>query len=235
MSGFLSNIKKIFFDALFAPVCAHCRKSVSDPENFLCEECFKSAKINKTLFCPVCRARVPENRKICHFDCPYLLAAACDYNDPVVQSAIHYLKYKRIRSLSKRISEIILNCVSELNFDFSGFTVAPIPLHRKKEFSRGFNQSRIIAELISKKLNLPLEDLLVKTKNNKQQAGLRDYEKRKENAAGCFSAVNPEKISGKNIILVDDVFTSGATMNEAVKVLKSCGAKKIIALVAAKA
>jgi ComF family protein len=164
-----------------------------------------------------------------------LLAPACDYGDPVVQSAIRYLKYKRIKKLAGRISETMENYIAELNFDFSGFIAAPVPLHRKKEFSRGFNQSRIIAELISKKLNLPLEDLLVKTRNNKQQAGLKNYEKRKENAAGCFSAVNFGKISGKNIILIDDVFTSGATMNEAVKVLKSAGAKKIIALVAAKA
>jgi ComF family protein len=235
MPGFLSNIKKIFLDALFAPICAHCRKTIPDSENFLCAKCFSSVKLNKTMFCSVCRARIPENRKICHFDSPYLLAAATDYNDPAIQSAIHYLKYKRVKSLAGRISEIMIDYVSELNFDFSGFIVTPIPLHRKKEFSRGFNQSRIIAEQISEKLNLPPEDLLIKIKNNKQQAGLRDYEKRKENAGGCFAVKNPESVSGKNIILIDDVFTSGATMNEAVKILKSNGARKIVALVAAKA
>jgi ComF family protein len=235
MPGSFNNIKKIIFDALFAPVCAHCRKIIPSPEKFLCEECFFSVKTNKTLFCPVCRARVPENKKICHFDSRHLLAAASDYGDPVMQSAIRLLKYKRIKGLGSRISEIMSGYLGGLNLNLKEFSIAPIPLHRKKEFFRGFNQSRIIAGEISKTFNLPLEDFLKRTKNNKQQAGLKDYDKRKENIKNCFEAENPKSVFGKNIILVDDVFTSGATMNEAVKVLKSCGAGKIIALVAAKA
>jgi len=187
------------------------------------------------MFCPVCRARIPEGRKICHFNCPYLLAAACDFGNPVVQNAIHFLKYRNVKGLAENFSEIISDYLLELNLDLSGFFITPVPLHKKRERLRGFNQARLIAESVSRKTGVPLENFLIKTKNNKQQAGLRDCEKRKENAKGCFAAINPKSIAGKNIVLVDDVFTSGATMDEAVKALKESGAKKIIALVIAKA
>ncbi len=78
-------------------------------------------------------------------------------------------------------------------------------------------------------------DELKRAKNNKPQAKCRDREDRAKNIKNCFVIKNPEKIQGKNLLLIDDVFTSGATMNEAVEVLRKNGAKRIIALVVAKA
>ena len=112
----------------------------------------------------------------------------------------------------------------------------PIPLHKNRERERGFNQSEAIAKIIASELNLQLKkDLLVRAKETKIQAELKDWNQRKNNLAGAFQIPQPEGIKGKNIILVDDVYTSGATINEAVKTLKENGAKKIIALVIAKA
>lgn len=231
----LNKIKKAILDALFSPICAVCRKNVPPSENFVCRDCLSLIEINRTFFCPICRARLPENKKICHFDCPYVLAAASNYDNAVVQNVIHLLKYKQIKGLAPILAEIIFDYLKNLELNFENFVIVPVPLHKRKEFSRGFNQSRLIAENISQKLNISFHGALKRIKNNKAQAGLKDHEKRKENVQNCFAAEKPEEISGKNVILIDDVFTSGATMNEAVKVLKSAGAKKIIALVAAKA
>ena len=115
------------------------------------------------------------------------------------------------------------------------YLIVPIPLHSKRRRERGFNQAELLAKTISENLGLLPTNALERTKNTKAQAKLKKSECREENVAGCFKIKNPESVRDKNIILVDDVFTSGATMNEAVKILKENGAKRIIALVAAKA
>jgi len=110
-----------------------------------------------------------------------------------------------------------------------------MPLHKNREEKRGFNQSELLSEEISKILTLPIiNGAILRIKETKPQAELRGWEQRKVNMEKSFSVSNPEKIAGKNIILVDDVCTSGATANEAVKTLKENGAKKIIVLVVAK-
>ena len=86
-----------------------------------------------------------------------------------------------------------------------------------------------------KNFDLEMSDCLKRIKNNKPQASLKDNEARIKNMAGCFRIKNSELVKNKNILLVDDVFTSGATINEAVRILKESGAKKIIVLVIAKA
>jgi ComF family protein len=114
----------------------------------------------------------------------------------------------------------------------------PIPLHPKKERERGFNQSLLIAEALRDFLSgsPPLiSQILVRVKNTKAQAEIKDSDKRKENVRSCFAVKNPSEIKGKNIILIDDVFTSGATANEAVRTLKTAGARRILVLVLAKA
>ncbi len=164
-----------------------------------------------------------------------MLGAASDYDDPIIQSVIHFLKYKKIKNLSVVAAEIILNYLKNLNLNFENFVIVPVPLHKRKEFSRGFNQAGLIAEHISRTAGVPFLLALKRIKNNKPQVGLKGLKKREKNIKDCFAIKNPQSVSGKNIILVDDVFTSGATINETVKVLKSYGAKKIIALVVAKA
>lgn len=123
-------------------------------------------------------------------------------------------------------------------FNFSPLTCAviPIPLSKDRLRERGFNQSLLLAKAVADHYRLNLVDnVLKRTKETKTQSGLKDWEERKENVKNCFALENPELIKGKNIILVDDVYTSGATMNEAAETLRANGARKIIALVIAKA
>jgi len=113
--------------------------------------------------------------------------------------------------------------------------IIPIPLHPSRERGRGFNQSEAIAEEISKTLGVKLmTGNLIRIKNTKPQPEIKGLEKRQENIAGCFAVKNPELIKGKKIIPIDDVFTSGSTMNEAVKILRKAGAARVIGLVIAK-
>lgn len=235
MLPYLIKAKEIIFDILFPPLCLNCQNNLSDGNNLICQDCLGLIQFNNTLFCPVCRARLAEGKRICHYDAGYFLAAAGNYDDPILQNLIHYFKYKSFENLTPILGEIILKYIENCGLKIENFIIVPVPLHKKRERERGFNQAKLLAEIIAKNLNLELNDCLKRVKNTKPQSQLKDGEKRQSNVFNCFSATNPDFIKGKKIILVDDVFTSGATINEAVKILKLNGAKRIIALVLAKA
>jgi competence protein ComFC len=238
MFAFLSKTKNLILDALFPPICLNCRGYLEKDEKLACRKCLSSIKTNNTLFCPVCRSRLADNKKICHFDFPYLLAAAGDYNDEILRNLIHCFKYRSFENLAPVLGEIILAYLDKIPFNgenLPDWLVIPVPLHSCRERQRGFNQAKLLAETVAKKFGLELIDALKKIKNSEPQAKIKDMGLRAKNMENCFGMKNPASVAGKNIILVDDVFTSGATAGEAVKILKKNNAKKIIVLVLAKA
>ena len=235
MFPFLTPAKNFVLDILFPPICLNCQKHLEIRTTPLCENCHSSIKPNTSFFCPICRARLAENKKICHLDSPYLLAAAGNYDDPILQNLIHCFKYRKMDFLAPMLGEILLNYLKLTNLKLKNFIVIPIPLHFFREKSRGFNQAKLLAEIVARHFNLPIIDALKRIKNNESQAKCKDSESRAKNVIDCFKIKNSESIKGKNIILIDDVFTSGATITEAAKILKQNGCRKIIALVIAKA
>ena len=106
-------------------------------------------------------------------------------------------------------------------------------MHKVKKRLRGYNQSTLIARDISKTINLRYEELLVKNKKNKVQSKLKKSD-RIENVKNVYSVINKEKIINKNIIIFDDIYTTGSTLNECARVLKNNGAKNIIVFTIAK-
>ena len=253
MFNLLIKIKDAIFDILFPPICVNCRKyitqskqKITDISELICAECLTRIKINTSLFCPFCRARLADNKKICNhskknFPYYYFLAATGNYDDPILRNLIHCFKYRKFENLAPLLGELTVNYFENLKLIGKStdkpinYIIIPIPLHFWREKQRGFNQSKLIAEYIAKKLNLRLVDNLKRAKNNKPQVESKNSEERNKNVEGIFKITNSDLIRGKNIILIDDVFTSGATINEAVKILKENGAKKIIALAIAKA
>lgn len=248
MNCFLIKAKNIMLDIIFPPICLNCRKYLIG-DKFICDDCFRLIKINSALFCPICKSRLADNKKICNHSKKiqpyfYLLAAAGNYDDAVLRNLIHGLKYQYLKNSASFLGELIFRYLKNLPLPFvknqksavnGQWLIIPIPLHSSRERQRGFNQSKLIAEFIAEKFNLPLIEILKRIKNNKPQVGLKGNEERIENVKNCFAIQNPKLVEKKNILLIDDVFTSGATMNEAVKILKQNGARRVIALVLAKA
>jgi len=155
----------------------------------------------------------------------YLFWAA-PYKDKIVRSCLHYLKYRYVKELAKELADLIIAYFNLLNNSpileqLSGqeLAIISVPLHKERMKERGFNQSEEIARSLSEKLGIPLiEHGLLKTKKTLSQMDL-DREKRLRNIAGAF-VINPENkeaIEGKKIILIDDVYTTGATMQDAQK------------------
>lgn len=233
----LQAVKNVVLDILFPPICLACSKNLikNDKYKMVCQKCLDSVSLYDSLFCPVCLRRSP-NENSCHPQSRYRLASACHYDDEIVKKLIWQFKYENWLSAAEPITEILINYLKKTGLSFNGFSIVSIPLHKKREFKRGFNQCAVLANHISKELGLEIiKNSLVKIKHTDSQADLKDYKAREKNIQDSFFVNNPENLKGKNILLVDDVFTSGATLNEAARVLKASGVKKITALVLAKA
>ncbi len=240
---------KRLVSAIFPSLCVNCRRRIED--GALCDNCKKSIETRNGFLCPKCGRRLPaqagllETANACHEKARFVLAAAASYENPPVRELIHALKYQGIKTTLEPLTKIIDEYVektfgnSELSAgggEIRNFVIIPVPLHRAKERKRGFNQAALIAKILGKNLGIQIqENNLSRKRKTDSQTKTKNYKEREKNVAGCFRVGNPGLVGGKNIILVDDVFTSGATMKEAVRVLKSAGAKKIIGFVVAKA
>ena len=234
----LEKVRETILDILFPALCLACGKTLEGAEKaaFICRACVAAIPVSVTLTCPRCGSRLAENIKTCHQDTPFRLAAASRYDDPRVKKLIWELKYGRKVGAAYPIASIIETHLGHLTVNLANYLLVPMPLHPSRERERGFNQSEIIAKRLAERTNLKLASgALTRVKRTLPQAEAKNREDRRVNVAGSFAVVKPELISGKNILLLDDVFTSGATMGEAARTLRAAGAKRIIATVAARA
>ncbi|MBI2630801.1 ComF family protein [Candidatus Nomurabacteria bacterium] len=169
-----------------------------------------------------------------------------DYRHPAIKKSLWLLKYNGRKRLANVFAEIIYGKIMEelaelsVMENFSAPILVPIPLSKKRYRERGFNQTELICrELIkidktNKKKNFILEDsILIKPNDTEHQARIKDRTQRLKNISGSFSIQKGSDIKGKNIILIDDILTTGATLSEARKVLRQAGARKIIAFAVA--
>lgn len=229
----IKNVWKFLGDVFFPPVCVNCRLPISDQSKFLCQNCFDEIRLNSALYCPKCGARMADTDLPCH-DSGYVLAPATGFFPPL-PALIHHFKYRGLLKINLLLSGMLIAYLKKTELDLSGCRLTFIPLHPSKQRSRGFNQAELLVKTVADYFSLPLILTLIRTVNNQQQAKLKNFDQRVKNVFGCFRTINPENIAGRKIILVDDVSTSGATLAEASRILKKYGARKIIALVVAKA
>jgi len=215
------KFKEFILDLIFPKFCLGCKGEGT----FLCEDCFSILEIST--FHQKFRGK---NLTDVYFP--------VNYENFLVKKLIQSFKYPPlIKELKKESALIIIShfLLLDKRPDFSDFVLVPIPLSKKKLKWRGFNQAEEIAKELANYLKIPLiSDCLVKIKETKDQVELSEKERR-ENVRGAFFVKDKTKIEKRNILLVDDVFTTGATMEEAARVLKEAGAKKIVGIVVAKA
>lgn len=149
--------------------------------------------------------------------------------DDHYQNLIHRFKYDKKTPLGKRLARRLGEAVARER-EFAGCDlIVPVPLHRARCRERGFNQSEVLAEGISQKTNLPLEKGVLKRKKNTKDQTYLNAQQRAENVRDAFSITQPEIVENKKVILVDDVTTTGATLNECARMLQDSGAKSIFA------
>lgn len=144
----------------------------------------------------------------------------------IMRRLIIYFKFKGKLSYGEIISEIMTEKILDKNLRDQVITY--VPMHWKKEGERGYNQSKILAEKIARNLDLSCQDVFEKVIDTKFQVGLKKFD-REENLRGAFHVKN----YAEEIIIVDDVITTGATISELTKIAKKAGIKKVTALIAA--
>ncbi len=234
---------RFILDILFPPQCVSCgKKFETHTERVICEQCFALIPTRSGFMCLICGRRVPQFGEVCHREACFILAAATDYKNPQARETLHALKYGHIRSAAEPISEILAYYVAELilhhGLPTENTIIVPIPIHKSRLRTRGYNQSLLISELLQLKLRNELRvapDALMRVRPTKSQTELKNYDEREKNVSGSFTVRNAESIAGKTVLLFDDVYTSGATMREAARELKRARARRVVGLVFAKA
>ncbi len=222
---FINALKAFILNTLFPPVCVSCKKE----GDFLCMDCLNSLDKKKIS---------QSYKKIDDPDLHHLdgVIYALDYaKNPQIQAAIKQLKYKFTQDLAKHFADMMALKLSELNM-VKGHKIIliPVPLHKKRLNERGFNQAEVIAKLID---NAEVIPMLERVRNTKQQARLSKKE-RHENLTGAFRLNKKciHKYNSENIyFLVDDVCTTGSTLEKCAEVLKKNGIEKVYGLVIARA
>ena len=227
MTGPISSLFNILLDIIYPRYCLECGKNLGSTKHFyLCAECISEITfVNQSNTCPVCGIDLG----------PYtggnILCRDCAINKPrfdkalavaryegVMRNIILKLKYQKDKPLAVPLSQLITKTIagSKENIDL----VMPTPLYRTKLKERGFNQSQLLADGVANILKIKLSvDNLTKTRETQDQAGL-DGLARRENLKNAFSVSRPDEIKGKNILLIDDVLTTGTTVSEISRVLK---------------
>lgn len=222
-------------DIIFPALCLNCGVSLK-PGETICDSCFTAIPVNSTFFCGSCRARLPYGKRVCHYDFPYLLGAASDYNNPAVKNLIHALKFNHIKRAAAPLAKLLTQYTDITKFSWVNRIVIPVPLGNKRYRSRGYNQAAEIAKLFAQNANLIYEEKCVaRIRDTLPQTEANSAKERFQNVKDCFAISDPKKIRGKNVILIDDVVTSGATFTSAAETLKAAGARSILALAVAKA
>jgi len=221
---------------VFPASCRIC-KSALHGGRFFCPDCNDKIKPVGDNVCTVCgRPFIAESGPHACYSCierrpPYTAARAGLIYEGVAREAIHLYKYRHVRALKDRLGEYAADGAARWFPDAE--IACAVPLHKKRFRERGFNQSLFLAKSASDALRIPLSvDGLVRTRYTRPQVDLGPSE-RAANVKGAFAVVSGE-FEGRAVLLVDDVFTTGATVSECARVLNKAGAAKVYVLTVAR-
>lgn len=204
-----------------APLCAACRERVQTPGPLYCLRCGKPLP-DGGAHCYQCRGS-----KAGKFSCKIIRSAVL-FNPPM-RALVHAFKYADRMQLAVYLAQYMAWQWDKYPDLHGAQLLLPVPLHAKKLKRRGYNQSALLARALGGILHLPeAEDVLVRVRNTPSQTGF-GREGRLQNMRGAFACVRPEAVKGKTVLLIDDVATTGATLEGCAEALKAAGAKKVMA------
>lgn len=196
---------------IFPPRCEVCK---TGSQEALCTDCFKQIKFMK----------------------PFLGIYSVSIYDGVLRTAIHRYKFKGRKRLSEALGILMVHYISHNpSLEMKEIdTIIPVPLHQKRHRERGFNQVEMLAQIISRYHDVPVINALERTRDTKANFDL-PREERFKNIREAFKVTHLGPVYNKRVLLLDDIFTTGATIMECSRVLKNAGAKRIEVLTLSRA
>lgn len=220
--------------------CLLCGKEAQGSEG-VCKSCQDQFRTGGMFFCPVCGRYwaefsaidlVDQTELLCD-DClrhrtPYFAARSLGPYGGVLKDGIYKFKYQGNRSMSQSFGLLLAELFLRERIFFGTNLIVPVPLSREKEIERGFNQSNFLAQKIGRLLGTSVQNCLIKTRHTPSQSKLT-RKARRENVAGAYEVIPEmtEELRGKKVLLIDDIFTTGATVNECAGVLLKAGADRV--------
>jgi len=226
-----TKIRGMALDLLFPRWCVGCGRE----GDFICPSCLKSLPRVTPPLCPRCG--LPQSSDTLCASCLGWQAEIDGIRAPfrfdgVIRQAVHELKYRNLRALAGQLAQLISDYL--LDNPVPGEVLVPVPLHPRRLRERGYNQSLLLAKELAKLAGLPVaDDCLVRERHTSPQARTATVGERRGNVAGAF-ACRDRRLEGKPVILIDDVSTSGATLDACARALKQAGAASVWGLVLAR-
>ncbi len=215
---------KIFISTLFPATCASCGDVIEDGE-FLCDYCFEM--LPKCIFDKIClkcgltKLKCDCKRRVFHFNG----SVAPFYNEGVAQEAMYAFKFRKKEYAAEFFAEqmalTVKQCYNDVSFDL----ITCVPLHKLRQMRRGYNQSYLLAKRISDILGIQLSQDLLGARFKRKTQHKTVLKKRFKNVKGKYFC--KREVTNKTILLVDDIKTTGATLDECSKELMSFGANKV--------
>ncbi|MFP4378944.1 MAG: ComF family protein [Candidatus Sumerlaeia bacterium] len=240
----VAKLAEPLLSLFFPPVCSICGEKFESGEERICDDCRQEAEKIGLLICHVCGAEIGRrSRRRCP-KCPegevYFDKARSGYlYFGRLREAIHLFKYGQYRELGRELGRMMLVGLS----DFSAEThpeekadfLLPVPMHIWRRLYRGYNHSEVLAQILAEASGLPcLPGALIRHRHTTRQA-LLPHEKRLSNIRGAFTVPDSNLVRDKHIALVDDIMTSGSTVNECARSLREKGAREITVYTLARA
>ena len=223
-------------DLIIPPACLACHQRLSSRQTYLCPDCESKIEVAHQVGCPKCGGKTEAGFCTHCRDINYsfeFARSALQYKTPL-PDLIHSFKYKEMRSIGNFLADRMAKAAKDYP-PFEEYTdVVAIPLHPVRKRERGYNQSEIIARRLARKLGKNYLDCISRARYTKSQTNL-ERKDRFKNLSNAFIVKKASQVKGKSLILVDDVFTTGSTMNEASRALYSAGAAKVAGFTATRA
>lgn len=236
------QISDALLTILYPQVCHICEKSVENSsDGVACRECWKKTRIfeGKEILCGKCSAYLRESNETIETFCRkcdehfYDSARAAGLYENALAASVLHLKKEPF--VSKNLKNLFIKSFENSSFQDVNLII-PVPLSKKRMFERGFNQAAILAEILSTETKIDTdEQTLVRTVHTPIHRAAMDRKAREKTVENAFDVKRPRLVEGKRILLVDDVFTSGATVSACAEILKKKGADKVLVLTIARA
>ena len=221
---------ELLVDSRRVPICPKCLASFERIPSAICQICGcplfgLRQKEEQPRLCPACQ------NKTYGFHCARSFAI---YQGPLVR-AILLLKFEQIEPMGAWFAERLVEVLSGERDRFAADVVVPVPLHRQRERERGYNQAALISRPLAKRLRLPHKALLLMRTKARPDKRILTLEERWESVRGAFATRPGSQVDNLRVLLVDDVLTTGATLDACARALREAGAKSVVGLTVARA